>query len=110
MNVIRIFLMLGLLFSLPSWAISLEDAKAQGMIGEQPNGYIGAVKGNTRAAGLIKEINAKREEAYQRIATKRGISIEQVAKLAGKKLIDKASPNEYIRLPNGEWVLKKQAR
>jgi len=52
-------LLLSLVFT-SAWAISLDDAKQQGMVGEQLNGYLGVVKSSSDVNALVKKINSKR--------------------------------------------------
>ncbi|GAA3963377.1 YdbL family protein [Allohahella marinimesophila] len=91
------------MLSLQAWALDLESAKAQGLVGEQPNGYLAAVVTSPEAEALVQEINAKREDAYVRVAEKNKIEVSKVGALAGKKLIEKSEPGHFVRLPNGQW-------
>lgn len=84
----------------------LDEAKAQGLIGEQADGYVGPVEGAGGAKELIDEINAARKAKYGEIAAKRGASPEDVAKIAGKKLIGRTPPGQYVRGSDGNWVQK----
>lgn len=95
-----------LVFAGAAFALDLDSAKTQGLVGEQPNGYLGVVKATPEAVELASEINEKRRQAYLRIARENGISLEQVANLAGQKAIEKTPSGEYIKTPNGQWVTK----
>ncbi len=88
-------------------ADALDDAKAAGLVGEQPDGYLGAVSSSPSpdVLALIDEINAKRLAAYQQIAADKGASVEDVAALTAEKLYQKALPGTYL-LVNGQWVQK----
>jgi len=102
-------LLASLLLSFSAWALDLSQAKQQGLVGEQTNGYLGAV--HTPPSGevqrLINEINNQRRQAYQQIAVKNGISLEQVAKLAAEKAIEKTPPGQYVQDPkSGHWLKK----
>jgi uncharacterized protein YdbL (DUF1318 family) len=83
-----------LVFAGAAFALELDSAKSQGLVGEQPNGYLGVVKATSEAV------------AYQRIARENGISLEQVANLAGQKAIEKTPAGEYVKTPTGQWVTK----
>ena len=50
--------------------------------------------------------NAGRLEKYREIAEKRGTSVEAVAALAGRKLIERARPGTYVQAADGGWVLR----
>jgi uncharacterized protein YdbL (DUF1318 family) len=87
-------------------ALELSEAKSAGMVGEQPDGYLGVVQSSQAANRLVQEINAKRKEAYRDIALKNQLTLEQVGAVAGKKLINKANPGEYIKGSQGQWIRK----
>ena len=95
-----------LLMALPVWALDLQGAKAQGLVGEQLNGYLGAVKPSAAVNALVADINGKRKAMYQGIAKRNGTSIAAVEKLAGKKAIEKTAPGQYIQTPSGSWQKK----
>lgn len=87
-------------------ALELDAAKVQGLVGEQPDGYLGVVQATPDAVALAADINAKRKAAYEGIAKQNGATLAQVAALTGQKVIDKAAPGTYIKSPNGQWVKK----
>ena len=90
-----------------AWALDLKAAKAQGLVGERPDGFLGAVKpGDSAVAALIKDINAQRLDHYKAIAVKRGTSVIAVEQYVGQKLISRAQPGEYVMTPGGQWVRK----
>lgn len=101
-----LILITGLLLSLNAFAISLQEAKSQGLVGEQTNGYLGLIVNNNEAKQLADSVNAKRRAHYQKIATQNGISVEDVAKLAAEKAIGAADKGEYIQTPQGVWIKK----
>ncbi|MGS0942978.1 YdbL family protein [Pseudomonas luteola] len=105
-------LMLALLFTSPAWAMSLNEAmatlshaKASGQVGEQPNGYLGAVDGSSQGTEIANLINQARRDEYQRLAQQNGIQLGDVEAIAGKKAIEKTPAGQYIQL-NGKWVKK----
>lgn len=75
-------------FSFPgAYAASLDQAKSQGMVCEQPTGYLratGSATGDVKA--MVQDINAKRKAEYSRIAGEHGVSPDQVGKLTAQKL------------------------
>ncbi|MCL1058006.1 YdbL family protein [Shewanella gelidimarina] len=95
-----------LLLSFNALAISLQDAKAQGFVGEQTNGYLGLVKETSDAKTLVSSINAKRKSHYQKIAKKNNISLNDVAKLAAEKAIKATKKGQYIQNTRGKWIKK----
>lgn len=107
-NAIRVSALLALVWCTPVWSISLDEAKAQGLVGEQANGYLGAVKPSTAAEikSLIADINQKRKSEYQAIAQRNKTQLQAVEALAAKTAIERTPPGQYVRLPSGEWVRK----
>ncbi|WP_406664215.1 YdbL family protein [Gallaecimonas sp. GXIMD1310] len=95
-----------LLLPLAALALTLGDAKQAGLLGEQPNGYLGVVKATPEAVALAEEVNSKRRKAYLEIARQNGISLEQVALLAGQKAIARTPQGQYVKTPEGQWVKK----
>lgn len=101
-------LLISLLSVSVALASPLSSAKADGLIGEQPNGYIGLVQGNAPVdvKALVADVNSKRKAGYQKIANKQGTSLSEVEKVGGNTAIEKTSRGNYIRLPNGSWKKK----
>jgi hypothetical protein len=87
---------------------ALEDAKAAGLVGERVDGYLGVVGSSAPAdvVQLVEQINAERRAKYADIASKQGAPVEAVAQIAGKKLIERAGPGEYVMGANGQWQRK----
>ncbi|MCC5886481.1 MAG: YdbL family protein [Gammaproteobacteria bacterium] len=91
--------------ALPAWAMSLEQAKNQGLVGEQASGYLGIVSppGSREVRDLVENVNLRRKDEYERIAARNGIAITQVEQLAGKRAIERSPRGHFVRLPNGSW-------
>ncbi|AZZ90576.1 DUF1318 domain-containing protein [Hahella sp. KA22] len=107
MKKIILALFCSLFVSMPAWALDLDEAKAKGLVGEQADGYLGAVKSGAEVNALVSETNDKRSKKYAKIAAERGISVDEVGKLAGKLLIEKAGPKDYVK-GSGGWVMKEK--
>jgi uncharacterized protein YdbL (DUF1318 family) len=91
----------------PAVAGPLEDAKAEGLVGERIDGYLGVVGGaSANVQSLVDRINAERKAKYAEIAKKQGAPVEAVAQIAGKKLIERAGSGEYVMGANGNWQRK----
>jgi uncharacterized protein len=103
-----LWLMLGLSLALaaPAAAIGLGEAKAKGLVGEQADGYLGVVEGSGEAKALAEQVNAKRRAEYAEIAKKNGTSVDAVAQLAGKKLVERTPSGQFVRGSSGSWVKK----
>jgi uncharacterized protein len=106
-NAARWLLFAVLLMAGGAFAADLDQAKADGLVGETLEGYIDVVNESVPAdvEALVEEINARRRAEYERIAAQNGIDIEQVEALAAKKAIDKTRPGGWVRL-NGTWQQK----
>ncbi|QSX34990.1 YdbL family protein [Shewanella avicenniae] len=103
-RLITLFATLALSFA--AFALDLQSAKDQGLVGEQTNGYLAALKSTADVTALVNDVNAKRTAAYQQIAQKNGISADDVAKLAAKKIIAKAEKGHMVQDSSGSWVKK----
>ncbi|EFQ9239475.1 YdbL family protein [Salmonella enterica] len=104
------YLMLwGLMLSLltPSvWALTLEEARTQGRVGETLNGYLVALKNDAETQKLVLEINLARRASYQQLADSNHLPVDEVAKMAGQKLVERVRPGEYVQGINGKWMRK----
>ena len=89
-------------------ASPLTQPKADGLIGEQANGYIGLVRNDVSAdvKKLVKDVNAKRRAGYQKIAKKQGASLDDVERVGGNTAIEKTLGGNYIRDASGAWRKK----
>lgn len=85
---------------------ALSEAKAQGQLGEQPDGYLGVVEDNSRAETIARLINEARREEYRRVARDNNIDLRDVELLAGQKAIERTPAGQYIRMPDGRWRRK----
>lgn len=88
----------------------VEQAKAQGVVGEMATGYLGIVDPSKASADLkrrVDEINAGRLQAYTDIAGKNGQPVATVGALMAEKQFDRAQSGEVLK-PNGEGWTKKQ--
>ncbi|KZN48396.1 YdbL family protein [Pseudoalteromonas luteoviolacea] len=86
-------------------AMSINEAKTQGLVGENSAGYLGVIKGSAEVKRLVTDINKKRQAKYQQLAKKNKISLAQVEKLAAEKTYKKTSSGHFIQV-NGKWVKK----
>ena len=83
-------------------------AKAASQVGEKVDGYIElldeAAPENIKK--MVVDTNERRAAKYATIATKRGTTVESVAKLAGVKILERAKPGEMVQGADGKWVKK----
>jgi uncharacterized protein len=89
-----------------SFALTLDEAKAQGLVGEKTSGYLGAVTpSDAEAHALMNDVNQKRRQAYEEIAKRNRTDLRAVETLAGEKAVQNTKPGHYIEGPGG-WIKK----
>lgn len=86
--------------------LTLNDARAQGRVGETLSGYLASVQHDAETLALVNRINAARTESYQQLADSNNLPVDEVAKMAGQKLVARAQPGEYVKGINGKWLKK----
>ncbi|MBS3964638.1 MAG: YdbL family protein [Methylomonas sp.] len=93
-----------LISSFPAAAFDLVQAKAQGLVGEQMDGFLGVVSVDTpvEIRAMVVRINAQRQAEYQRIAVRNGVTVGDVAQLAGQRMHNIAAPGHFIKTPD-DW-------
>lgn len=97
----------GMITPVSALAGDLDRAKAQGYLGERPDGYLGMVKpAPSSVSRLMEDVNRKRRLRYDDIARKRGTKRQAVEAIAGSKLTGKSPPGSYIMDSSGSWVRK----
>lgn len=99
--------------SMPVFAMNLQqamsalpNAKTQGLVGEQPNGYLGVVQNSPEAENIAKLINDARRAEYARLAKENNIAVSDVEAMAGQKAVERTSRGHYILL-DGKWLQKR---
>lgn len=94
------------LFSSSALALTMGEAREQGRVGETLNGYLAPLRQDKETLELVKQINAARSESYQQLADDNNLPVDEVAKMAGQKLVSRAQPGEYVQGLNGKWLRK----
>lgn len=81
--------------------------KAQGLVGENNQGYLEVRgSGGGGAAGLVEAENQDRQLVYKAIAAKTGASAAQVGQRAAAKRAEVAGGGEWLQKSSGEWYRK----
>lgn len=90
------------------YAATLQDAKTQGLVGEQRDGYVGLVVNGAPSdiVALVRDVNNQRRQRYQQIAGQNGISVEQVAALFYERAVAATRSGHYIQNAGGAWIRK----
>ncbi|MDH3346964.1 MAG: YdbL family protein [Desulfobulbaceae bacterium] len=95
-----------LLFCHTAFAMDLQVAKNQGLVGETTTGYLAAVKApSAEVQALIKDINGKRKAHYLKIAQKNNTPLATIESMAGTTAMKKSKPGHYIK-QGGKWQKK----
>lgn len=97
-----------LMFLHTAWAIDIDAAKSQGLVGEANNGYLAAVQSPASAEvrALIADVNGKRKESFESTAQKTGVTVAQVANRFYELAIQRTAPGHYYQDAAGRWVRK----
>ena len=105
----KIVAAVGLLLLLQNaWAIDIQTAKAQGLVGEANTGYIAAVKQpvSSEVSALIAEVNRKRKAKFESTAKKTGTTLAQVANRFYELAIERTAAGHYYQDRSGRWKQK----
>ena len=96
------------LFTSSAFALSLDEAKAKGDIGEKHNGYVAAVSSSPSAEikALVESVNTERRKIYEGIAKGNGSPLSAVETLAAKKAFEKAPSGVFLESSSGGWAKK----
>ena len=86
----------------------VDAAKAQGVVGEQADGFLGFVSGGGDGAlqAAVREINAGRAEVYREAAQRTGATPEAAGQSAFQQLQGRIPAGQYYRPLNGGWTRK----
>lgn len=91
-----------------AFALTLQEAKTEGLVGELRNGYVGLVVESVPAevVAMVRDVNNQRRELYRDIAQQNDITVEQVAALAFEKAVEATPAGQYLQDASGAWVRK----
>lgn len=105
----KIFAAIGvMLFFQTAWAIDIDAAKDQGLVGEANSGYLAAVQAPASAEvrALIAEVNGKRKESFEDTARKTGTTVVQVAYRFYELAVQRTASGHFYQDAAGRWVKK----
>lgn len=89
--------------------VTVDAAKAAGVVGEQNDGYLGFVNGagDPAVEAAVAEINAGRAQLYRGAAAKNGVTPEAAGAAAYQSVVQlKLRPGDYYQSSDGRWVRK----
>ncbi|MFW0777162.1 MAG: YdbL family protein [Rickettsiales bacterium] len=103
---VAFLVLLSFLVSVPAYALSLNEARANGGVGEGRDGYVVALSKSSAMEKFADSINAKRKAEYMRISKENGQPVGVVAKLAAEQIINKLPKGAKYQNASGNWVSK----
>jgi len=105
MKTFRMWLLGGMLalVALPALALDLQQARTQGLVGEQLSGYVSIVTPSPEVNQLVAEVNTKRRAEYARISKENGQPIDVVGKVAAQKIIENLPAGAMFQGVDGSW-------
>jgi uncharacterized protein len=82
-----------------------QAARAEGLIGEKTDGYLGFVTAPSPAVkALVDDLNIKRKAKYTEEALANGATVEEMAFRTGCRLIkERTAPGEKYQAPDKSW-------
>jgi uncharacterized protein YdbL (DUF1318 family) len=97
-----------MLLSSAALAVTLQEAKELGLIGERRDGYVGFVVDDVPAdvRALVQNVNNQRRDRYREIADDNGITVAQVAAVAFERAVEATQSGHYLQDASGNWVRK----
>ena len=87
----------------------INQAKANCLIGEKNNGYLGEVTGKTVPADLVREmrsINQQRRAEYEKLAARNNVTVQDAATATAERLINRAPSGHCVQNADGRWIEK----
>ena len=84
----------------------IQALKAEGVIGEDKNGFLQFRKAAADRQALINAENADRGEIYKAIAAQQGASAAVVGQRRALQIADRARPGEWLQKADGSWYQK----
>jgi hypothetical protein len=82
------------------------ELKAQGIVGENNQGYLEFVGSKKAKADIVAAENEDRKTVYTAIAKQQGTTAELVGKRRALQIAQKANPGEFIQNADGKWIQK----
>lgn len=90
-----------------AFALDLNTAKAQGLVGERPDGMLGVVGAPTAdVQALVADVNARRLTLFRKVAADKGQPLATVQAVSGEEFIARTPPGQYVMNASGAWVKK----
>ena len=97
-----------LLGSNVAFALSLQEAKSSGLVGERNDGYVGYVvtPPQDEVKAVVKQVNNKRKAKFSESAKSNNLKTEQVANRFYQRALQATEKGNYYQDASGAWVKK----
>lgn len=82
------------------------DLKARGVVGENNQGFLEMLKGQTEKKEIVQAENNDRRTIYGHIGKKTGATAQVVGQRRAIQIAEKASPGEWLQDASGKWYTK----
>ena len=100
-------LLASFLVSTPAFALTLDQARQQGLVGEATNGLLVLRDNNhAQARNLVNSINAERTQAFKTGASNAGVALEVFQIRAGERIRQQLPSGVWYQDANGQWHKK----
>lgn len=97
---------IGLVIAGQAFAMDLAQARAQGIVGEKLDGYVGAVGSSATGQTMADDVNTKRRAEYEKISKQNSQPVAVVAKVAAETIINGLPSGSMYQAPDGSWKRK----
>ncbi|MGR5064647.1 YdbL family protein [Photobacterium sp. DNB22_13_2] len=104
----RVLLFLLSFIAFSAFALNLQQAKDQGLVGEANTGLISPItaRPSQEVRSLVTKVNKRRTNTFKKISVSHGLTVKEVGHIAHKKAIEKTSSGNYYQDSSGKWVQK----
>jgi len=82
------------------------DLKARGVVGENNQGFLELLKGQSEKKEVVAAENQDRKAVYEAIAQKTGTNVQAVGQRRAIQIAEKANAGEWIQTADGQWQKK----
>lgn len=101
----------------PAWAEGIKermharlsvivDLKARGVVGENNQGYLELLKGQTEKKEVVAAENNDRKMIYEKIARQANTDVKLVGQRRASQIAEKATAGEWLQDAAGKWYKK----
>ena len=88
----------------PAQSPLVDQARAQGMVGERFDGYMGVVRaGSPALRSAVGAINIQRRSLYSSLGASKGATPQEVGLTAGCQLLARVAVGQAYLLSDGSW-------